>query len=394
MNKPAKLKMALERFLSRYPLLGGILASWTIKMGETDTMAVGYDGTELTLFVSPHFIENISLEEAVAVLHHEVRHVVYGHIFMTREEFPDEEAQVIAQEITVNENMPEPLPGSPITLSQYPSLPPDEGTIERYDRLARRKKGTSKSARKQDSGMGQGMAKPLDDHSHWKEVQKNIDSAMEALKAAARGAMKDAQRRGLEIDNEILESIERLCGDSPGSLKEELNALGHGNRIPWQVILRRYLGEEIARGPSYRRPPRRFPELLGIVPGSGATFSEPHLLACIDTSGSMSVDEIEKIACELSRLRRDYSITIVEFDCQVHAVYPLRGKIAKVSGRGGTDFNPVLDPGFLKKIAADLVLLFTDGFGPAPKNAPRIPVIWVLTGGGAVPVDWGRTIRL
>jgi predicted metal-dependent peptidase len=60
-------------------------------------------------------------------------------------------------------------------------------------------------------------------------------------------------------------------------------------------------------------------------------------------------------------------------------------------GRGGTSFYPVFDAATLAWAAdgGDLsgVVVFTDGFGPAPQKPPREPVIWVLMGGITLGVN-------
>ena len=50
-------------------------------------------------------------------------------------QFPDEYARMLAEEVTVNEWVPGPLPGKPITLAQFPELPGNEDTLTRYNKL-------------------------------------------------------------------------------------------------------------------------------------------------------------------------------------------------------------------------------------------------------------------
>lgn len=56
-------------------------------------------------------------------------------------------------------------------------------------------------------------------------------------------------------------------GSLPGSGE---SALADGSAtVPWQAILRRYVGRKLKRHPVFGRPPRRFPNMTGIVPGRG-----------------------------------------------------------------------------------------------------------------------------
>jgi len=98
----------------------------------------------------------------------------------------------------------------------------------------------------------------------------------------------------------------------------------------------------------------------------------------VDTSGSMSDDMLADIANELTHMTRDREVFITECDAEIHTTYRYTKRIREVEGRGGTSFIPPLESSFLGKMKADLVVFFTDGFGPAPDRKPQVPVIWCL----------------
>ena len=79
-----------------------------------------------------------SYDELIGVFQHEINHLLFGHVVATPEDYPDSEARIIAEEVTVNEWVVVPLPGRPLTLDQFPSLKPLEDTKTRYARLARK----------------------------------------------------------------------------------------------------------------------------------------------------------------------------------------------------------------------------------------------------------------
>jgi predicted metal-dependent peptidase len=116
-------------------------------------------------------------------------------------------------------------------------------------------------------------------------------------------------------------------------------------------------------------------------------------MAVIDTSGSISTELLSAVEGELGRLARSYQVVVVECDAAVRRVYPYR-PLEAVVGRGGTDLRPPLERTFLREHRPDLVLYFTDGFGPAPGRPPAIPVVWCVLPGGVRPARWGRQIRL
>ena len=88
------------------------------------------------------------------------------------------------------------------------------------------------------------------------------------------------------------------------------------------------------------------------------------------------------IACfllPLGRMSRTYEIHVVECDAEITAEYRFAGSLEELQGRGGTDLCPPLEPQVLRRVRPDVVVYFTDGDGPAPDLAPKVPVIWCLT---------------
>jgi len=390
-HNPPKLNLALRRFVSRYPLFGVLLSRFRVVMGRTPTMAVGFDGgpggARFILYVSPDFLESISLAEAEGVIHHEVCHVLYGHLIMTDDEYPDASALMVAQETTVNERIPEPLPGQPIIVEDYPQLPPDEDTATRYARLASPQAGAA-------SGAGTGNPEPIDDHEHWAEVRDHGALARVVLEGAI-GEMAGLVDSHPPTDEES--SALNATSSSWGMISDKMEALLAGQsigRVAWQDLLRRFIGQELRPLESFAVPPRRFPGLLGIVPGIRRSARDARIQAVIDTSASMAEENLDAIAAELDRVGQMFEVVVVECDAEIQAVYTYRGHIAKVHGRGGTDFRPALEPAFLRHTRADLVLYFTDGGGPCPDNPPQVPVLWILTDDRFAMPDWTKCIAM
>ena len=372
-----RVLLAADRLAAELPLHAGILAQWRIvEDSSIGTMAIGYNRGRLMLYVNPHFAGSITLEELSAVLSHEANHVLFGHC--EREPLPNENkrAIVVAEEITVNEWVAGSLPGNPIVLADYPTLPPNEDTLTRYDRLL------SLLPEAKDT---------LDDHSRWEQIRASGilgNSVVATAIAQAWDRMSPEQRAKVNLPEnakKIVEEAVRSAGTS---------VIGNGAaQVPWQKVLRRYVGRSLHRRPVFTKPSRRFPDMVGILPGKGRSGSKPKVLAAIDTSGSMTASILSDISAELSVMAKSFEVVVVECDNQVRAVYPFH-PIGVVHGRGGTDFRPVFHSDFLKQHKPDLVVYFTDGCGSAPIEPPRMPVIWVLTGGGKKPASWGTELRI
>ena len=467
MNAPSiargKIELTIDRLNSKYPLHAGILAQWRLEeSAEVGTVGVGFRDDRLRLVYSPGFVESIGMDELMGVLHHEVNHVLFGHVFHEPGEREDGQARTIAEEVTVNEWVPEPLPATPVLLEQYPFLPENESTEERYEKLWKRSKrsalaaprgapsrgvpsgskqkssnsvgaGSAQSSgtgqAKQNAQGGQGGAAPqrtgaqtggnpqqaprptsngvptTDDHSIWAEVRNDKAQAEQAAKmdiALAWGNLNPEERAKVSnpFDAIAMAAAEEAgfdgimaigIGTEAGDREESLDA-GQG-RIPWQTVLRRHVGRLVELRPVFGRPPRRFPNMAGIIPGKGRFSQKPKVMAVIDTSGSMTVAMLEAISAELGLMAKRYDVLVVECDVQIHRTYPYR-PIVSVMGRGGTDFRPPFEQGFLNEHCPDLVVYFTDGYGPVPARAPTIPVIWCIAEDGVEPAEWGTKIAL
>ena len=272
-------------------------------------------------------------------------------------------------------------------------------TIGKASRGAKRdgKNGTDASKDRDDKGTakGKGSGKAalgtVDDHSVWQEARRDPEGAKAAIENVIQEA---AMEVGLE---KVPDQFKGACGgllagDIPGEDQYELQGDEHG-QIDWRRLLRRYVGQALQVRPVFNRPPRRFPNLVGIVPGKRRQPDRPKIMAVIDTSGSIRPELLELIDAELAGLARHHEVKVVECDCEIHRVYDYR-PLDSVTGRGGTDFRPPLETKFLRKHRPDLVVFFTDGLGPAPAQRPRVKVIWCLAPGGQAPVDWGKIMNM
>ena len=378
---------AANRLASKYPFHAGILSRWTVvpnRFVRTAGVTARMEG--VYLLVNPEFWASMSEDEQVGVLHHEVNHVLFGHIFVPHSKFKDRRARVVAEEVTVNEWVPEPLPGNPVVLSSYKGLPKGEDTDTRYIRLARMRK----------KRVARPMPGTLDDHGVWVDAVAAGEAARLAARLtvrAAAGQLGPGEWAKLPVALRV--AVTGMHGDKAGTDIECLVGTGTGT-VDWRGSLRRIVASDTRPAARYGRPPRRFPHLAGVVPGTGRAPERPRVLAVVDTSGSVSHAMLEDIAAELRAMSSACSVTVVECDTKVHDVYPfpVGGSMKQFKGRGGTDLRPPFAAAFLREHRADVVVYFTDGDGPAPDHAPVVPVYWCLTAGGHAPAKWGRVLKM
>ena len=409
------MQLAIQRLLTRNPLIGGLAASWSVRIDpEIGTLGMGMGAETLELIINPAFVLNCPLDQLASLVHHECRHVIFNHVFMEPKNYPNAEALLIAQETVANEDITKPLPSGSMQLRHYPLLKRGQDTETRYNTLTHeRGKRTPCKGSKVFAPLKGMSSKPSfrpdtrpsvipgsqapggmqASHAHWKEIRLQDSLAKSAISASINGML--AEKKSLS-DNEmgLVREVGRTCRAEPGSLISRLSNGLSSRKIDWQTLLRRYVGRLLERDVSYMSPPRRFPHLLGIVPGARRIPGKPKVLAVIDTSASMSDPELAAISMELTHVSRTCNMWVVECDSAIHNVYRYKRPITQVAGRGGTSFLPPLARSFLMKTQADLVIFFTDGFGPVPQKKPQVKVLWVLTKGGKRPSEWGDVVHM
>jgi predicted metal-dependent peptidase len=446
------MKLATMRLAWTYPFHAGLVACGRVEADEAvESSGVTIRDAGIRFLYAPAFVVRHSLDQLVGLLHHLVNHLLFEHLFADPRRYPDHDCLLIAQEVTANEFVKEPLPGEPLTLARFPDLPPHEDTDARYRRLTRRggdrrlsgcatgpgranrAQGPSetgrestwsgrKSAQKDrkssrmppkttQSGTksvpfgpgpgapGGGMVRQpqsLDDHSIWAEARAAGPLGPAIVRTAVRRAAAALSSEQWEaIAPQLRAQIARTgWGEGAGGTIEELLSADRTGAVDWRRQLRQFVSRAVERTPVYNRPNRRFPALVGVIPGRFRRPARARVLAVVDTSGSISTKDLAAIDAELWHMSRYHEIEIVECDAMIQAQYPYRGRLEEVRGRGGTDLRVPFRRMILNRVRPDVVVVFSDGRGPAPNRSPGLPVIWCLVAGGSPPAHWGKVVHI
>ncbi|MCC7542886.1 MAG: hypothetical protein IT379_42110 [Deltaproteobacteria bacterium] len=389
-----QLEAAIHKMVASYPFHAHLVSAARLEEDpRVATMAVTVRGGSIVFLYDAAFVLSCTPQQRIGTLVHETLHILFAHPHVDRSRYRDTVARLLAEEVTVNEHVHEPLPGSPIRLEMFPELPPGEDTETRYLRLASRRSARgnhSREARRQELA-----ARSLDDHTIWSEVasagawtelvtRAAVEEALDQTTPDERARMEPAIRAAIE-------AVAR--GESPGRAIARVQRLSeHAPDIDWRLLLRAYVRDHTGRRRVLHRPPRRMPELVGVVAGTVAHPGRPRVVAAIDTSGSIDDAALGAICSELAHLARDHEVFVLEADAAVHSAYRYTGPITSLTGRGGTDLRPVFSSPHLR--GADVAVYFTDGEGPAPERAPALPVVWCLVPRGRAPARWGRVVRM
>jgi len=168
-------------------------------------------------------------------------------------------------------------------------------------------------------------------------------------------------------------------------------------RVPWRMLLARYLVARARDDYTYMRPSRR--EGQAILPALRG--HEMDLVVALDTSGSIDDEEIREFASEIDAIKGQVRarITLLACDWDLAPGAPWRFEPwerfeppAEIRGGGGTRFKPVFDWVEREGLRPDLLVYFTDAQGEFPAREPPYPVLWLVKGGAEVP--WGLRVQL
>ena len=382
-------------FLARYPYYAAVLSRMDpVADPSIEAMAVSLHGERHYLHVNVEAFVRAP-EYLRGILLHEVHHVVLGHL--SHPKFFDAahpDLMEIAEEISANEHIEEPLP-DPMTWRAFEKygLRGGQSTLERYEKLveARRARGTALRL----------VPRSVDAHP-W---SPRAGGKVEHAKGAPPGGVEATRRMLASAIAESAESAAQaaqqtpkagmLAGRSPGRIVEELTGVSARPQtyVDWRTAMRAFAGLRRAPVTSWSRPSRRFPGRIGQVPGRAwrpEPIDRPQLLVAIDTSMSMTEEELSEVARHLAQLGELARLTIVECDTEITRVEPFTGALHRVKGRGGTDLRPVFAPALLAAQRPDGVIYFTDGAGEVPEHPPPVPVLWVLTKPQRFDCPWGE----
>jgi predicted metal-dependent peptidase len=373
------------------------------------TMGVSVIGSSIALFYNKDYVNKLSDEELRYVLKHEIYHIVLHHCTHRQSEDPREkDMDNIAADLAINS----------LIIKTSSIMPPKNGTYAKEygfeEKLSReqyltllRDKAEEENKQKNKSGNGQGGGQgddQSDDQSDGQGSDQGSDQGSGKSSGYGDGKGNSFDDHGNWQESSIADEIIRnkvlqisktkgAWGNMPGDVQALIMA-AQTSQISWQRYLKLYLGLLISSQTTstFKRPNRRYG-----YPYSGT--KRKHLdkkLVAIDTSGSMSDEDLAQILAEINRLQEIYPVDLILFDHDIQ-LGPIDYSRKHVSfdfvGRGGTSFQPVFDIAEEKRYSTVIVL--TDGFAPPPREPVGIKdTIWVITEDGEMPVDWGKCVKI
>lgn len=169
-------------------------------------------------------------------------------------------------------------------------------------------------------------------------------------------------------------------------------------KLPWRMLLARYLTATARDDYSYARPSTRRGD-PAVYPSLRS--HQVNIVVAIDTSGSINEDEIQEFISEIDAIKSQVRarITLLTCDSDLNYGCPWYFEAwdeftydVEIRGGGGTNFRPVFEWVDEQDRAPDAVIYFTDAQGTFPVDEPHYPVVWLVKGKTEIP--FGDRIQL
>lgn len=360
-NDPkALLVSARIRMMERHPWYGILLMRLQTEFTDTIPTAAT-DGQRL--YINPTTFAELSPDERVGVLAHEVLHCVLSHPLRQHGHRPTR--WNAAADYVVN------------LMVRSSGLCLPEGVLidSRYDGM---------SAEQVYDAM------PDDPQDGSWDVGGCLDAPDDADPHAMRAAWEQAA-------SSAYASV-KSCGSVPSSLVLTINGLIHPE-VDWRDVLRDVVARATRSDYTWTRPNRRYHGRV-ILPGLHGLETDD-VIVCVDTSGSMSAQDLSLAAGAIDEIMEymPACIQVVYSDAEVSSsqeFQPGEPLALKPTGGGGTSLDPALQwaADYDRPVAA--IIYVTDGHAPDPTVDPGADTVWLVTRHGnpnfRPPV--GRVIRM
>jgi predicted metal-dependent peptidase len=363
-----------KNLLYDQPFYGSVLLSLQKEINKKcDTAGVGLNGVMYKLLINPDFWSKLTDNHKKGLLIHELGHIVNFHL-TNYKHLKNHKIANIAMDIYINQHIPNNLlPPGGCTYDKF-NVPKGLSTNEYYDLLID-PSNQNQTCQNALQAMCNGESQCQDNNGQSMQVpEHDWEDITEASDAVQKIVQKSTEQMLSQVVKEVKQSNP---GSIPGGLEELLDALSkiEPPKFNWRAYVRRFVGTSTKSwsNKTRRKKSKRFTGM----PGLREKFYS-NILVAIDTSWSVSIDDLKEFQNELVHLHKTgHDLHIVLCDTKINDQFKFNPrKPLSVEGRGGTDFQPVIDL-YNKNLRKYSCLIYlSDGEAHAPENA-RGNILWV-----------------
>jgi predicted metal-dependent peptidase len=385
MSKIQTLAKASKDLMLKEPFYGLFLISLNKKWDERiPTACVGLNKINTELRINTDFWNGLPPEVQIGILKHELLHIAFFHLtsfsHLLKE---DREIANIAMDIEINQYIERymlPDDPEPQLPSTYPNLNLEEkkGTMYYYEKLKKEKDKNNQDLQAVCTAMmngegectlpstGETVQVPQHD---WEEMLEQMDETTQRLVEAQIG----------HVIAQVADQVEKSRGTIPGEIKDVLEKILNPEppKFDWRGYIRRFHGKSIKvyTKKSRRKFNKRTPDFPGLK-----IKQQKHIFVGVDTSGSVNKEELKEFFQEIGHMHKTGSeVTVCQFDTAIKSLKSFNPRDDwEIHGRGGTDFQPLIDYYNENQQKYSCLMCLTDGEAPAPENAQG-NILWVLS---------------
>lgn len=350
----------------------------------TDGVRICYDG---------ELFGKYSLEDRMFILVHEILHVVLYHALRLGARDPN--LWNIACDYVVNGMIADHKQGNTGFATPKDAIQPDPAfkglsAEQVYDLLLQEAKDALAGGKKQGKGKngrnwvrapgnaeGGGRGIQLDGHEP-NDVMEYDPSTNEG---------KAASQVEREVGMETEKAIQSAKAAGQGShLMTQLLREAQVQHEPWYAHLRRFMTAVNEGEYNWARLNRRRMALHNLIAPDIRVEKMGKIVISIDESGSLTDEVLSAIAAHTCAILRECNpkqvVVLRHTDCvtdeEVHDGPDYNFPLVRKS-TGGTDFRPVFDRVEAEHGDAQVLIMFTDMYGPFPELPPHMETLWVTS---------------
>lgn len=375
------LESTIYRLLQDEPFFANFLLASRVIYDHKDIKraACSFLNNRVTFYFNTEWYSSIPLSQRVAVLKHEIFHVLLDHVGNRSYGTANKQAKNYAMDCAINQYI-HGLPDDCVTLKSVSELckkelPPFETWEYYYHQM--------KDSAETNSQSGDGEP---NDH----DIMFDGDGSQE---------MSDSEHsmRQASIKDQVEKAIKSSAGKIPDGIGKILSQLNAQAKVNWKQQLRNIISSSrvVQTKPSRQKVHRRFE-----LDQPGRKKDKRLVLGvCVDSSGSVSDEAFAMFMNEVYHIAKMTSITyLIHADSEVQKVDVIKngkakqGVLGQRHGNGGTAYQPAITE--CMKRECDVICYFGDlDSSDTPAN-PGVPFVWVRVGKQNPPADFGRVIDL
>lgn len=403
---PVELQGARMALLTRRPYLGHLLLSLVpVERTTEDNPTLAVDPW-FRLYYNTTFLADQTAEERVALLYHEVSHLLREHHGRLHELDESPTLLNVAGDMEINDDIREETyrglqageDGKKFTLPKgvvYPEAPlfkfPANETAEQYvERLQRWRKDNPDKCLP-DPRCGSGAPGTPQPGEEGPPNGQNADGVGKSEQHVIRQATAEAIRKeAAKGQGRVPASLERWAEEF---LKPKVDW-----RRELRAAVRAAIGSTLgANDYTFRRPHRRSSYLGVVLPTLQRPI--PKVAVAVDTSGSMGDQQLSQARSEIEGVLRTLGtpVQVLSVDCEVHgaAQRVQSAKKVKLTGGGGTDMSLAMRALGDLKPTPDIGVVLTDGITGWPEEPiTGMKSVVVILGTQEKGPEWARVIHV